>query len=521
MFISANEVNELGVDVAQRAFFDTVEKYQRIRGMALYDLYVMSYTNSPSVFDESSFLECLLQEHKNLVRYLISQMSGKLLLTPQMVDYAIAKAKISGADADEIADFCKVMTIYGTYLRSQNTLTELTTAYNKVKFRRNRMQHFPSRIKVTLEGLVTSTTPIVSCNAFGEYVTHYADEQLIVYDVRHKRWLLLAKKLGISQLIINESIKNNTALYIKGVSRDIELALFDELLHGDIRCDGFYGNKLAAFVNAHYNYTDEDNTRKYIRYIPDLARAVYAEFAEEINDDIEDFKATRNQWKIAPLQVMTNYVLFKEKKHDGVESDLAPYMGLVSIYEPKLAYEKRWSPFAVDYVTGTSLPPENRILGICGELIPITEVKKQGYAVMGIPAAIHKYQISPLGEVEDTVVYYYYVADVYYNGQLYEGEPVAKNVSTYPSYLNIVPQDIGEGNYVSRLSVSACIADIMRRCSFADIDVRKYSVSLLSGLLYADNCNFSTTIPTLEVDSLEKRQKALYVASKGYRLMKG
>lgn len=397
MRIAAQNIRNNGIQVVASAFEDCVAKYQNIRSLALYDLFSMYYLPTPSEFDKYSFFKALWEEFGGFRKYVTSKLSGEIVLEPEMLDYAMKKANNT--------EFTEVLSAFKRYHVANLALRDCFTFSSKTPFKRKSIyKQLKSRVDVSSK-VSDNLFKGYNTTVYLEWFNRKPSTKLVGVDLRDLMLEGLAKKVGVSHIDFIAHKRSNKALFIADFSFEDELRLIKFLCNGTITADGDFAEQLNSFVDSHYV---SDLSGGSASHVSNIQNDIFLSVLRDMCDRVALFRTQNRMRAVSEFYVTNDFVYF--------EIDQRSYDTSPSCNVALLPADTRFSAFLVDTVTGAELPVENRLLGVCGELISRSSIMDFGYYIDGLPVKIRSYRKTN-GVLREDTEDFFYIEDVHYSDE--------------------------------------------------------------------------------------------------------
>lgn len=413
----ATDVRQNGITIVRNDFYSAVHKYQFIKARSIYEMYIGYYLDNPVTFRELDFMSALWEEFREYRKYVTSTMTGEIVLTPEIIDYAIIKANNPA--------FTSIMTSYKNYLIASEALNQYYFFATRNKFYAKEL--CKGRVKPSISvksGLEVYRGITDKCpNKLGEtgmFECFAVDEDREVVELGYAGVLQseLAKRVDVPMNEINTHIADNTAIFIEGISFEQEGELLPYLCDGTIVGDTDAGKRLATLVNSHY--TNSNNGA----YVSPLYGDLFTSSDEALRTLFDVFRSEYSECDLQSFYLTDNKAYFTVPK-----KVLAEHHGLKPAKREAVSAENMIGEFAFDHFSCAKFNNINLRYGVMGEFISEGDILANGYAVEALPVTMRFVEYKKDGTTKEVCSPYYSVADVHYSADKNEhGEFVTDTI---------------------------------------------------------------------------------------------
>lgn len=367
--ISAVRENKLSIDC--NLFTEEVLRLQSERANALYNLYDMGASFSPSRLDRQELFAYLMEQSKVDCGYLITR-DGFIPWTYEMIDYALLKAKDEQfktvLQSYEIYKYCdeQLNALYKATSGSIRRLSSVTVGSTKI------INDISANMSITTDKLSYSNKYLLA-TALRDCVARNQNTRLIDIDLRGDFLKGLAVAVGVSKDEVAKREYGNESLFVRGISFEDEKYLVWGLASGDIVSDGEFSKQLESELAKQRSTRNEDGAVS-DSYITVRSRA-FIEGIEFTLSTLREFEKRYERFKYRYIWVDENYIT----------AEVA--CGFIDTEDELIAFrpQRRVGYFVKDYESDVSLPDVNLMKGISGEYITESACERNGYHIEGLP----------------------------------------------------------------------------------------------------------------------------------------
>ena len=330
-----NKFKTEGFQFSKGRVEDKLIYYTGLRGRSVFELADMGYQSSPSIFDEISFRTYILKTYPQIRKYLVGSSDDSFKL--QHVQLAIMKANN--------AELKHILELYYNILISNEFISLVKRLSDSVGFKKSKdITEVQSRL--CLNGKVDNYGKVPLDDELC-YEALYVPEGKAVKSVCFTNILRehLLKRLGLEDT-------DNTSKFIKDISLNDELELFNFILSGCCECDGEFGDALHEDIARHIKHYKDINSSALS--VPEYSSEIFTESIDDITKYTSDIISSEN----GTYFFITNtkvYYLVDDTSHES------KYFknGVLNV-----------GAYCVDTYNKVELPKIANLLGLCGEFYP-------------------------------------------------------------------------------------------------------------------------------------------------------
>lgn len=330
--------------------------YTGLRGRSIFKLADMGYQTSPSVFDEISLRSYILKTYPSIRKYLVGSCDNS---------FKLERIKLAIIKSDDV-ELKKLLELYYNILISDKFISLVKTLSSAVGFRKSKdIADVQSRL--CLNGKVDNYGKVPLDNELC-FETLYVPEGKVVKSVCYTNILRnnLLRKLGVEDT-------DNTAKFIKNVSLNDELELFNFILSGDLECDGVFGNILKEDIVRHFNHYREVNSSALS--IPEYSSSLFTESIDDITKYTSDIISAENGTYFFITNTRVYYLVDSDSKKQKYFRN-----GVLDV-----------GAYCVDTYNKVELPKIANLLGLCGEFYPSNMLFDESLNNNGYAFKFHAY----------------------------------------------------------------------------------------------------------------------------------
>lgn len=330
-----NKFKKDGFQFSKSRLEDKLIYYTGLRGRSIFELADMGYQSSPSVFDEISFRTYILKMYPQIRKYLVGSFDNSFKL--KHIQLAIIKA-----DNEELKH---LLELYYNILISNDFISLAKRVSDSVGFKKSKdITEVQSRL--CLNGKVDNYGKIPLDDELCYEVFHIPDGKKVksVCFTNILRDHLL-KRLGLED-------KDNTAKFIKDVSLNNELELFNFILSGCCECDGVFGDALHEDIAKHVKHYKETNSSALS--VPEYSSEIFTESIDDITKYTSEIISSENGTYFFITNTKVYYLVDAETSKTKFFRN-----GVLNV-----------GAYCVDTYNRVELPKIANLLGLCGEFYP-------------------------------------------------------------------------------------------------------------------------------------------------------
>lgn len=309
--------------------------YIGLRSRSIFELADKGYQTSPCVFDEISFRTYILKSHPEIKKYFVGSYDDSFKL--KHIKLAILKTE------DE--ELKHALQLYYNILVSEHFIALSKRINDNVGFKRSKdITEVKSRL--CINGKIDNYGKIPLEDEMC-YKALYVPDGKVVKCINYN--VILRKNL-LEQLGVKDD--NNEAKFIKGVSLDDELELFDFILSGCCECDGEYGQLLQDDIARHVKSYKEKNSSALV--VPEYSCGLFTKSIEEITKFTSEIIESENGEYFFITNSCIYYTVDSDIKENKYFKD-----GVLNV-----------GAYCVDTYNRVELPKIANLMGLCGEFYP-------------------------------------------------------------------------------------------------------------------------------------------------------
>ena len=410
MYKAVNTIRANKLTVDCKLFTEEVLCLQSERANALYNLYDMGASYSPSSLDMKELFEFLMEQSQNDCGYLITR-DGFIPWTFEMIDYALFKAKDETfkkvLQFFEIYKYCdeQLKQLYSVTTSSVRRLSSVAIGSTKI------IKDISANVSITTDRLCYSNR-YLAITALRDCLARNQNTRIVDIDLRGDFLKGLAVALGIPKEEAERHEYENKSMFVRGITFEEEKYIIRGIADGSIVSDGEFSRPLEVAL------AKERDLRNSMGDMATSTESMISVKSKMFIEGIEFTLSTLRKFEKENERFGFRYIWVDE---DFITAEVNN--GFITSEDKIIAFRPRRKigHFAKDYVTGENLHETNLMKGICGEYITESECERRGYIVTGLPVQIitnvHTVQSGGTNGVimDYTTDKYYSILDIKYS----------------------------------------------------------------------------------------------------------